>query len=248
MKLLLFLTVLLLLLSCGNDPEAKKPLPAEEISQADTVTSDQEPVQASVPVALPEVVAIKGYKEDGKAEGDLDGDGIPEKVIVYTTPREGSIGMERELRIYKAGKTQWELWHTSIGPLLSDQHGGMMGDPFEYVEVKRGSIVICHYGGSMQKWHYTHRYRYQNDNWKLIGTTIGYGTECNEWETLDYNFSTGKVIWRKETQECEDTERKTEQTGYKEWIQKPLRSHNMDGFAVGENELKVPERYYPMYY
>lgn len=44
---------------------------------------------------------LEGYEKLGEATGDLDNDGVDEKVVVYNTPRETDMGTEREIHIYK---------------------------------------------------------------------------------------------------------------------------------------------------
>ncbi|MGY1508837.1 hypothetical protein ACW7GX_00280 [Aeromonas hydrophila] len=61
-----------------------------------------------------------------EAVGDLDKDGIDEKVIVLDTGLDGEIGTQRTLLIYKKKQDKWALWHSSQGPLLDSAHGGMM--------------------------------------------------------------------------------------------------------------------------
>ena len=43
----------------------------------------------------------KSFKILEEIEGDLDKDGIPEKVIVYDTKKEIDLGTERQIYIYK---------------------------------------------------------------------------------------------------------------------------------------------------
>lgn len=123
----------------------------------------------------------------GEAMGDLDKDGIDEKLIVLDTGLDGEIGTQRTLLIYKKKQDKWALWHSSQGPILDSAHGGMMGDPFISVDIQRGAIVIDHFGGSRHKWSYTHRYRFNNKAWYLIGATINYGAPCEGFFNFDFN-------------------------------------------------------------
>ena len=68
-----------------------------------------------------------------------------------------------------------------------------------------GHLHGDHFGGSRWKWNYTHRYRFQNNDWQLIGATINYGTPCDYSFTFDYNLSTGNIIYEKDTEFCNDT-------------------------------------------
>ena len=52
----------------------------------------------------------KSFKIIEEIEGDLDKDGISEKVIVHDTEKEIDLGTERQIYIYKKKKNNWELW------------------------------------------------------------------------------------------------------------------------------------------
>ena len=139
----------------------------------------------------------KSFKIIEEIEGDLDKDGISEKVIVYDTEKEIDLGTERQIYIYKKKKNNWELWEKSIGAILPSEHGGMMGDPFEGISIERNCIVINHFGGSRQKWNYTHRFRFQSGEFQLIVATVNFGSPCAYFESLDYNISNGKIKYKR---------------------------------------------------
>lgn len=76
--------------------------------------------------------------------------------------------------------------------------GGVFGDPFQEIAVERVSVVISHYGGSCQRWGMVHRFRYQDDDWFLIGETLT-DVDCNTLQetTTDRNLLTGVTIKEK---------------------------------------------------
>lgn len=187
----------------------------------------------------------RSFEKIGEAEGDLDQDGISEKIIVYDTKKQTDLGTERQIYIYKKNHEKWELWKKSIGAVLPSQHGGMMGDPFQGISIKRNCIIIDHFGGSRQKWSYTHKFRYQNGNFELIGATVNFGAPCDYWVNLDYNLSTGKIYYKKETENCESESSIIEK---KELTKKLKKLPTMDGFYPGDNEIKFPNSKIDMYY
>jgi hypothetical protein len=193
------------------------------------------------PVKIADIAVPAGFKKLMEAKGDLDKDGIAELVVVFDTPKKIELGTERQLWIYKQNGSVWKLWHKSIGPVLSSEHGGMMGDPFESVAIERGCIVVYHFGGDADKWHYTHRYRYQNNNWYLIGTHIVFGRPCLQLSDYDYNLSTGKVEVSISTQKCDDANEKVLSSKDEHFtlIRKPTKPILMDGINTGENEVKL---------
>lgn len=185
----------------------------------------------------------------GEAIGDLDKDGIDEKVIVLDTGLDGEIGTQRTLLIYKKKQDKWALWHSSQGPILDSDHGGMMGDPFISVDIQRGAIVIDHFGGSRHKWSYTHRYRFNNKAWYLIGTTINYGAPCEGFFNFDFNVMTGKAIYKTYQDGCIDEEVASNFKTEQKEISVPVTKHiDMDGFYPGSNNLDIKETGQEIYY
>lgn len=183
-------------------------------------------------------------KEIRRTTGDLNKDGKDELIVVFENETETEWGPERELCIYQLTNNEWELWHKSKGAIMLKEEGGMMGDPFMAISVEKGCIVTEHFGGSRSKWEYTHRFRYQNDNWELIGVTAQYGTVCEEWQKYDYNLSTGKVkvlITDEACPEVEDAAETVDQT-----IDEYSFDHKMDALpSLGDFKIAVNSVYLP---
>ena len=181
------------------------------------------------------------------AYGNLDVDLQDEAVVVYETPIAVDPGYQQSLAIYKKISNGWKLWHQSTSPILSTQAGGMMGNPFEGIAIDRKCIVVNHFGGSRQKWNLTHRYRFQNNNWYVIGATVSFGAPCDYFDTLDYNLVTGDILVEHTTEECDDDnadKRIPKNRKEKLKIKKPLQL--MDDFTPGKNEIEIwnETRYY----
>lgn len=158
-----------------------------------------------------EVPVPEGYVMFDTASGDLDRDSISELVAAYNIRKENGDDFDdipRTLITYKKKKQQWVLWKKSDQALFTSRGGGMMGDPFEDMEIKNGLLVIRQSGGSSWKWGHTDKYRYQDGNFYLIGYTSYAGKPCEYWENVDYNLSTGKMIVTKEYEACEDQDQK----------------------------------------
>ena len=187
----------------------------------------------------------ESYKVLAQTEGDLDNDRVPEKVIVYETGKITDLGTERQIFIYKNKNSKWVLWKKSIGAVLPSEHGGVMGDPFEGISIERNSIVINHFGGSRQKWNYTHKFRYKNGDFQLIEANIYFGSPCDYFFTFDYNLITGRINYQKETENCENESLEVE----KDQITSKLEFlPTMNGFYPGDNELKFPNSEIIIYY
>lgn len=72
---------------------------------------------------------------------------------------------------------------------LSDQ-GGMMGDPFEGIEIIDNNICASYFGGSNTKWNLTHCFSYVDGRWVLQNVSSS-GGNIDLWYSMDYNFETG---------------------------------------------------------
>ncbi|GAK77989.1 hypothetical protein JCM19296_3598 [Nonlabens ulvanivorans] len=146
------------------------------------------------------------YKIIAETYGDLNADGIDEKVSVLETIEKSESGNTRLIQIYRNINGMWILWHSSENAILKYQKDIMMSDPFDGIEIDHGTLLIAFSGGSSWKWSYTDKYRYQNNQFELIGYTSDYFKLCEYWLTVDYNLSTGKLITTKEFEKCENQE------------------------------------------
>jgi hypothetical protein len=135
--------------------------------------------------------------------GDLNNDGIKELVVAYNTKTDTDEGVPRELIIYKKSSGKWVVWKKSSQALYDSRDGGMMGDPYGNIEVEKGILKISQSGGSSWKWGHIDTYRYQNGEFYLIGYTATAGKICEYWEQVDFNLSTGKLIVKKEYENCD---------------------------------------------
>lgn len=154
--------------------------------------------------------------------GDLDRDGIDEKVVVRELKDILDDGKLRELIIYKTNQNNWNVMASSKKAILGSESGGMMGDAFSSreISIKNGILTIGHDGGSSWKWYTIHKYRFQNQNLELIGYETSFGKKCEYWQEFDYNLSTGKIVYTKTTEICDDDgiqkgSRKVKETFYK---------------------------------
>ena len=225
----------MLVTTLGYCKKKEEPKPVEEAPTA----IETEPRQAEI--ANPSIPSPDTFINIKEAKGDLDGDKEDELVAVYDTKREGDLGTEREIHIFKKKADKWNLLHKSIGAVLQSKGGGMMGDPFEELTIENGAIVIRHFGGSREKWNYTHRYRFQKDNWFLIGATLVFSSPCEASNTYDYNLSTGKVDVTDTIESCDEAgepkgKPKTKTSSAIVKSQKPVL---MDGFSPGNQEVKI---------
>ncbi|ASA24253.1 hypothetical protein B9T62_27915 [Paenibacillus donghaensis] len=143
--------------------------------------------------------------EPSTAEGDLNQDGIPDLAAVIEQDQDQSQAegeaAPRALVIAFGNKAH-EFTRSVMAQkvMLQADEGGIWGDPFEQISINRGSVLVDHYGGSNWRWFSTHRFRYQNKDWYLIGSTNGSyftGTTAEEnADVEDTNWLTGDYVLR----------------------------------------------------
>jgi len=242
------LFISLLAISCSEKKESDGSIAAIAVDAGVSADTQKSPKRSNVyldSASIPNRLIAETL-------GDLDHDGVDEKVAIYNTDTETELGLARKILICKFKNDTWEVWHESTGGILSSEHGGMMGDPFQSLEIENGCIVIDHSGGSRTKWGYTHRYRFQKNDWYLIGATIDFGEAPCNWNTFDYNVSTGRLDVTKNTYECGDGEEE-EETGKDSTVSystiiKLDKLPLMDKFSPGDNEVEVPDHKEDIFY
>lgn len=170
-------------------------------------------------------------------DGDLDGDYIPEKVIVYNTKDTTDFGNFREIQILKRVNQKWTILEKSRNAILKSKDGGMMGDPYQSTEIKNGILMITQAGGSSWKWGYTDKYRFQNGHFELIGYSSGSGKPEEYWIDIDFNLSTGKLIFDKEVENTEEYGNSKSEIFIKKGMKINLQNRNQEK----QREILLPK-------
>ncbi len=192
-------------------------------------------------VKNPSVPSPKGLRNIKEVKGDLDGNGTEDLLIAYETDKQTDFGKERQIHIFKKEDKKWKLHKKFTGPLLPSDQGGVMGDPFQDIQIKKGVIIIEQSGGSRDKWSYIHRFRKQNNNWELIGATVNLFTPCEKSDKYDYNLNTGKVEVESAVLKCDENgEEKGTPKAKKSSFSLKKKAVLMENFKAGENEVKIP--------
>lgn len=159
-------------------------------------------------------------------EGDLDGDKLPEKVLIYNTKDTTDLGNIREIQILKKTNGKWKILEKSRQAILESNAGGMMGDPYQSTIIKDGILVIQHYGGSSWKWSVTDKYRFQNGHFELIGFFSESGKPEEYWTEVDFNLSTGKLNFNKTVDNMAEYGKSKSETFVKKGIKLNLQNRN----------------------
>ncbi|MCS3868721.1 hypothetical protein J3D55_001637 [Chryseobacterium ginsenosidimutans] len=82
----------------------------------------------------------KGSNVNEMVEGDLDGDKVPEKVIIYNIPTGKDSGDIREIQILKKVNNKWTVLEKSRNAIYRSDEGGVMGDPYQSTTIKNGIV------------------------------------------------------------------------------------------------------------
>ena len=156
-----------------------------------------------------------GYDTLATASGDLNNDKLEDIAIVLKSLAESSDSMfdegpNRILVIVFKRSSGYQVVAKNDSVILCRTCGGIYGDPFAEMEIKRNVLTIIHFGGSNWKWELTHRFRYQQNDFYLIGEKDYnyWGKYCKsleDWagtDLKDINYLTGQYEEKKITEEC----------------------------------------------
>lgn len=247
-----------------SDSEKSSPKPVSDSvvpttgqSAVPADTTDENEIVDAVPASLPSDAAIdipKGYEILAQTRGDLDKDGVPELVTVFNYREKGDGGtLLREIQIFRAEGEKWALWKKTQKGILNADSGGAWGDPFSSIQVARGALVIVHYGGAAERWGITHRYRFQQGAFRLIGATVEWiAALCHFNQTLDINLSTSRAVYIEEGSDCTQDEPEAESPRPRERIEfeyarRPLPTIDDDPPPAG-TRVQIPGKDVVMYY
>ena len=189
--------------SCGeNDNHTENEHATDKVDSMEVITENTTEEVDSI--SLPDRVVEQSELILGQVDGDLDKDGVAEKVVVFARDLEWESTSPRDLVIYKQKGANWEEWVVTQNAISHADEGGMMGDPFGDIQISNGVLHISHFGGSSWKWGRTDKFRFQDGAFYLIGYSSSYGKPCEYWEEIDYNLSTGDCVFNFEPDVCED--------------------------------------------
>jgi hypothetical protein len=166
----------------------------------------------------PSQLIPSGWRAEGVPnEVDLNGDGRLDAAFVishgFGAPENEPLVTVKHVLVLALRGDDGKL-HRSIvsdAAVLDGDEGGAFGDPLDSLSITGDSVVIMHYGGSRDRWGYTHRYRYQNGQWMLVALNFGNTDSLNleHYDDHDINLMTGLVA-ASEKGDYEDKPKKPE--------------------------------------
>ncbi|MFN8354157.1 MAG: hypothetical protein U0Y10_06925 [Spirosomataceae bacterium] len=144
----------------------------------------------------------RGWHVLDQAAGDLNKDNLPDIAAVIEGDAEVKNLKETDntakprilVLAFQQTDGSYVLSAQSNGFIMLSNEGGVFGDPWSGIKVERGSVLISFYGGSSDRWGFDYRFRYQNNDWFLIGATyLTHSTLNGDGESYDFNLLTGAM-------------------------------------------------------
>jgi len=142
----------------------------------------------------------KGYHIIQHAKGHLNADALEDHAIIIQSDEPVSdlkeVDHDQNPRIlfvlFADEKDGFKLAVQSNESVMLSDDGGVFGDPLQELYIANKVVHVEYYGGSTQKWEYTYKWRFQNNDWYLIGATY---TTMSPFENMlekhDFNLNTG---------------------------------------------------------
>ncbi|MFZ4568051.1 MAG: hypothetical protein ACOYND_03355 [Bacteroidota bacterium] len=95
----------------------------------------------------------KGYQLLDSKSGDINQDGITDYIIICKSPNEDQKEMKRPLLILHGNANgELSLFKRNDNIVLCYLCGGVMGDPYTGMTLKKNYFSVEHEGGSSDKW------------------------------------------------------------------------------------------------
>jgi hypothetical protein len=202
---IIVLSLLFTLTSCRENAKDTEPVSNSKQIEATSKESvsfrSAEDIYSLIPKGWQLLERVEG--EPVRAEGDLNNDGINDiAIVVEEINKSLDEAAKRALIIaFGDGDNTYGFSVMAENAMLKVDEGGVWGDPIEGISVDRGSLLIDFYGGSNWRWYSTYRFRYQDNDWYLIGATLGSyftgNTTMDNADEEDYNLLTGDFITKK---------------------------------------------------
>jgi len=116
------------------------------------------------PFILPETNVLKF------ASADLNNDNTSDYVLILQKNNDKSDGSRTLFIIIRDRENSLKVVKQNNRIVFCEGCGGVMGDPFQELDVKRGQFLVTHYGGSAWRWSnlYVFAYSKKDNTWQLV--------------------------------------------------------------------------------
>ena len=187
----------------------------------------------------------KEYNKITEVFGDLDKDGINEIVYIYDTNISTDEGnFKRELYICKQSENKIFLWKKNKTVIWNSKDYGFYNDSLPQLEIENNTLIVKQkfQSNSRHQTVYKNIFRFQNNDWFLIGATTSNSDNCLWDFEDDINFSTKKVRIYKHYDSCEDNgpePQKDEEYNFKYPFKETPK---MDNFFPGKTHIQMQKQ------
>lgn len=191
---------------------------------------------------LKDFTVPKTYEKILETKGDLDKDGKDEVVMVFNVNPKAEVS-GRKFYILKNINGKLKIWKENVTLIFDNKLGFYPDDNKLEITIKNNSLNISQMYFTNSRHTDTSKYtfRFQNDDFYLIGASIRFDDTCEYNFKNEVNFSTGKVIIDNQYSDCDDgTDRKIPENTYKEFTHKFPKLIKMNDFRIGKNKIKIP--------
>jgi hypothetical protein len=159
-----------------------------------------EEVQAELTKTFSQFIPY-GHTVKDTAMADFNNDGLRDVAIVSSDKNDSDVN--RSLVIVAKTTTGYTLSAKTTDAILCAGCGGVFGDPYAGISFNKNVITINHYGGSAWRWTSNFIFRFQNNQWELIGISQDYYWNVDDCDgkgvgnagrnLKEVNFSTRKL-------------------------------------------------------
>lgn len=185
-KILLVFIPVILLLACKDKPEnystettkleiVKVPIDSSDAVEASPATQPAVGDEKTHDAIIATVKQVKTHIPDGfeimdTCSGDLNLDGIMDYLILLRKVEEVAVAkatdstIKRRLLILTGTGESYHLAGQSDNAVYCVNCGGMMGDPYQEMVIKKGYFSIEHCGGSSWRWTRTVTFKYSKED------------------------------------------------------------------------------------
>ena len=196
---------------------------------------------------LKNFVVPKGFKKIAEAKGDLDKDGIEEIVLAFDTTKtvnsDFARGKVRKLYILKKVGKELKIWKENTSVLFPSETGFYPeNNPLPKMSIAKNVLKIeqSYNSNSRHSHDYTTSFRYQNNDFHVIGSSYQRNDTC-EFDILnEINFSTGKAVVEENYYPCFEDSVAPEKDFHKVFVHKLKTLPKMNNFEVGSSNFKIP--------
>lgn len=133
-----------------------------------------------------------------KVTGDLNKDGLADYVLVSQDTLSDNAPYKLEIYFAEANGSFKRVLSSvkAIDPAFPEgKKGYYSGNAFSEITIKKGILSI---NNELLRGHFEHKFRYQNNNFELIGFSEVYSDGQGTMGTIDFNLSTGIRIKKTE--------------------------------------------------